>query len=363
MRGWSARTSRGRIVRRGGDDAVSYWWRGDRSERFWIEIRWVDGIGRALVCPAPPRDGSPHNPWYQLVGQVERGDVVYHWSAVEHRFVGRSEVARPVRQVGGDWVVDLRGFMPLVATVDLATVRRLEPELVAIRDQLGAKHGHPLYLPFQFRRDGLRLMSNYFAKVPAAAVEVLFDATQLGEASADDPPAEEGPPAAVESTGASSSKFLSPFKAKADTDYVTRIRGGVQRRGRKHETLVNSFAAWLDAKGLDAGRNAAIDLGLSNPPVVIEAKIVTHWANAIRAAVGQLYEYRYFKVADPKAALIVLASQPVPGAWLRYLEHDRKIGAAWPEGDGFVLSPVARRALRVKWHRSGGRNRSARSLG
>jgi hypothetical protein len=142
-------------------------------------------------------------------------------------------------------------------------------------------------------------MSNYFAKLPAAAVAVLFDTTGLGEARAEPPTAEEGDPVEADVPSLAQTGFLAPFKPKADTDYLTKLRGGIRRRGRRHETLVNSFAAWLEDRGFEVGRNAAVDLGLTEPSVVIEAKIVIRWPDAIRAAVGQLYEYRYFKVADP----------------------------------------------------------------
>src|SRR5205814_393065 len=129
------------------------------------------------------------------------------------------------------------------------------------------------------------------------------------------------------------------------TDYLARVQGGIRRRGRRHETLVNDFATWLGARGFTVGRNAAVDLGLANPPVVIEAKVVVTWPEAIRAAVGQLYEYRYFSVADPHSALLFLASSAVPATWLRYLEEDRAIGAAWRDGDWFALSPLAMQTL------------------
>ena len=69
--------------------------------------------------------------------------------------------------------------------------------------------------------------------------------------------------------------FLSPFKPRADTDYITHVSGGAFQRGRTtHETLVNDFAGWLASKGLLAASNAAIDLGLEHPPVIIEAKVI-----------------------------------------------------------------------------------------
>ena len=134
--------------------------------------------------------------------------------------------------------------------------------------------------------------------------------------------------------------FLSPFKPRADADYLTNVAGGPFRRSRAHETLVNDFARWLSDRGLNAASNAAIDLGVIQPPVIIEAKIVRsgRWATAIREAVGQLYEYRYFQVVSPESALIFLASAEIPGTWLSYLHHDRQIGAAWPTAFGFQLT-------------------------
>jgi hypothetical protein len=120
-----------------------------------------------------------------------------------------------------------------------------------------------------------------------------------------------------------------------------------QKRGRTHETLVNDFSSWLIGKGFEVGRNAATDLGIVEPPVIFEAKIVANWPRAIREAVGQLYVYRYFKVVDPDAALIFLASKPVPANWTAYLERDRKIGVAWRTAKSFELSRLARRSLDV----------------
>lgn len=171
--------------------------------------------------------------------------------------------------------------------------------------------------------------------------------TELGEQAAKPPAAEEGPPVTADAASPARTGFLAPFKPKADTDYLAKLPGGIRRRGRKHENLVNSFAAWLEGRGHNVGRNAAVDLGLTKPPLVIEAKIVSSWPDAIRTAVGQLYEYRYFRVADPKSCLLFLASETVPREWLRYLERDRHIGAAWPEGRNFVLSPLAKRELRL----------------
>jgi len=111
--------------------------------------------------------------------------------------------------------------------------------------------------------------------------------------------------------------------------------------------LVNDFADWLVARGLTVASNAAIDLGVEQPPVIVEAKVIrtNRWAPAIREAIGQLYEYRYFQVVAPESSLIFLAASKIPEIWLDYLDKDREMGAAWRTSDGFELSDRARTAL------------------
>jgi hypothetical protein len=128
---------------------------------------------------------------------------------------------------------------------------------------------------------------------------------------------------------------------------LARIQGGPTKRGRNHETLVNTFALWLENQGFEVGRSPVIDLGLESPPVIIEAKWVISWPKAVREAVGQLYEYRYFQVASPESRLVFLAQRPVPEIWIKFLEEDREIGAVWREGKGFKLSRLAKSGLKI----------------
>ncbi|MEV6305873.1 hypothetical protein AB0M02_41105 [Actinoplanes sp. NPDC051861] len=334
---------------------MGYWWEGDKAERFWVEIRWQDGIGTQLWAPTLDEKGK-QNPWYDLVSTVVAGDVIYHWNTVEMRFVGRSKAASDARvepaETGQAFIVDLEEFTPLRADLSLGYLRLHADELYSLRDELDATYeGRPLYLPWQFYEDRsqFRSMSNYFTKIPRRAVSILFGVDGLGtehlpqEATQDRPQAAPSLPQAP--TGHRG--FLAPFKPKADADYFTRVVGGAMKRGRSHETLVNSCADWLSANGFEPGCNNAIDLGVAELSVIIEAKIVRRsWSDAIREAVGQLYEYRYFKVADPESSLIFLADRPVQQFWVDYLEKDRGIGVMWPVGDGFHMSKLARQALR-----------------
>jgi hypothetical protein len=235
--------------------------------------------------------------------------------------------------------------------IGLDRLRGMGTELTGIRDSLWATYGRQrsLYHPFQLRSDGVRLMSNYFAHLPAAMHTVIFGPDGFGERDLPLSPEDDGTTDRddEELHGGRAGGFLFPFRERADTDYVANLAGGPFRRSRAHETLVNEFAAWLSARGLAVSSNAAIDLGLEDPPVIIEAKLIQprRWASAVREAVGQLYEYRYFQVVSPESSLVFLASEPVPQRWRDYLDRDREIGIAWRHEDSFQLSDRARRDL------------------
>ncbi len=330
-----------------GATTPNYWWEDSLSERSWIEIRReMRGLGVELRCPFVDAHMQP-NPWYDLVDDVRTGDIVYHWNAREERFVGRSVAAsaRVTDPETGERIIPLQDFVPLETVVGLEEIRSLHSRLDKARDALESSHpAAKLYLPFQFRRDGLRLMSNYFTKLPISMQDLLFGSDGVAEQGLEEPPPEEGPPGLASSSGVRAG-FLKPFKPKADTQYLARIQARTHKRGRTHETLVNDFASWLVKQGISVGRNAAIDLGVEDPPVIIEAKAVLSWARSIREAVGQLYEYRFFQVVPPDSKLVFLASGPVPIEWRDYLERDREIGVAWRDVEGFSLTSKARESL------------------
>ena len=117
---------------------------------------------------------------YELVEHVQTGDTVYHWHATEHRFVGKSQVASAPKVIDNERVVALDGFELFERNVDLGSVRKIEPRLRAIRDELQDRFpGETLYLPFQYRKDGLRMVNYYFAKLPHAVVEALFEPSRV----------------------------------------------------------------------------------------------------------------------------------------------------------------------------------------
>jgi hypothetical protein len=240
-----------------------FWWESDPKEKYWVEIRHVEGLGTYLSSPLEKANGA-RDLWYDLVGMVKVGDVILHWNVREGRLVGASRVkSKPVKRlVEGEWWVNLEGFQPFDHPIDRVELLALADAFYDLRDQLATRYDPPLGLPFQFTvdRSNFRFMSNYFAKMPAAGVQILLAKGQgkkvlsdLGSGGSGDGDGNQKVPAAA---------FLDPFKPKADTDYLTNIVAMSQNRSRSHETLVNSCANWLEKEGFVPARNAAIDLGL-----------------------------------------------------------------------------------------------------
>lgn len=334
---------------------MAYWWDDDPDERYWVEIRKLPGIGTSLECPDHQinSDGSHgRNAWYELVHSVRKGEIVYHYNEREQRFVGRSIAASDAQHDtwSDAYIVELQDFRPIAASIDLAYMRERSTTLYRLRQELQAAHPNDtLYTPFQFRGSSLYgMMSNYFAKLPHDVALELFGPDGLAEKAL--PPADDELPESDDDDdpGTAPGSFLHPFKPKADSDYMSNIVGGRHRRSRAHERLINDCAAWLAAQGYEPMRNAAVDLGLDDPAVIIEGKTIgVAWAPPVRQAVSQLYEYRYFKVASPDSGLILLSEKAVPTLWVRYLEKDRAIGVMWPTKSSYHLSPVARAALKL----------------
>lgn len=327
---------------------MSGWWEAPGRGTYWVEIRKVLGIGEELYCNARNEAGGKDSR-YELVRQVRAGDVVFHYNADESRFVGRSVAATDAVVTEQEYRVPLANFESFSEVIDLERMRTVAPSLYEIRDRLLNQYGKPLHLPFQFRDDPseIRMLSNYFARLPEEMIELLFGSVPPAQDSST-PKESTSPATGVRRVGG----FLAPFKPKRDTQYIAKTEARAAIRDRNHETLVNDCAEWLVSNGFEAARNAAIDLGVREPSIIIEAKTVGGtWALPIRQAVSQLYEYRYFEVVSPESTLLLLAPRELPESWLRYLEDDRQIGAIWPlEGGGYAGSSIARQVLPVVEH-------------
>lgn len=103
------------------------------------------------------------------------------------------------------------------------------------------------------------------------------------------------------------------FKPKNDEEYKALICGGIQSRSRIHEKLVKSAAEYFSTQGAQVSNPHPIDLLMLAPvKIIFEAKAAGRCgaALAIRAAIGQLYEYQHFVGPHDATLCILLDYQP-----------------------------------------------------
>ncbi|HEU5475660.1 MAG TPA: DUF3578 domain-containing protein [Actinophytocola sp.] len=116
------------------------------------------------------------------------------------------------------------------------------------------------------------------------------------------------------------------FRPKSSAEYLARVPAQEQTKGRRHDDLLNLFAARARTAGLTPANNVhPCDLTVDSTDThwLVEAKTVGANAElAVREAIGQLFAYRHFcyrelKREDP--ALVALFSEPVGTAFVDLL--------------------------------------------
>ncbi|MFJ9581433.1 MrcB family domain-containing protein [Streptomyces sp. NPDC101191] len=139
---------------------------------------------------------------------------------------------------------------------------------------------------------------------------------------------------------------LANFRPKDSSDYVAQIRARQQVKRRSHETLIGDFGLHICERGYVpiTDLQHPKDLVLrpqgaseeSSEEWLVEAKVVRNGnpTQAVREAIGQLYEYRHFLyLKRPDPFLIGLFSEEI-GAYAPYLE-DQGIASVWRDGSGW----------------------------
>jgi hypothetical protein len=146
---------------------------------------------------------------------------------------------------------------------------------------------------------------------------------------------------------------LDGFRPNDSSDYYVHIQGGRRRRERHHEELIKDFGLHVVTRGYQPITQGMYprDLVLRRPAAdqqrswLVEGKAVKRGnaTQAVREAVGQLYEYSYYwheKRSEPKPHLVALFTEGI-GHYAEYLEeHD--IASIWrTEEGGWAGSPTA----------------------
>lgn len=125
------------------------------------------------------------------------------------------------------------------------------------------------------------------------------------------------------------------FKPKDDSDYQQTIAGKTIRKSRSHETLIQEFGKFAIEKNLNPATNVhPRDLTLMRfgEHWLVEAKTVgSQPANAVRAAIGQLFEYDYMLYpVESKPRKLALFSESVGFGFVEMMESVG-IASIWKE--------------------------------
>lgn len=165
-----------------------YWWDGDPAENIYMEVTRRTDIGGDLEAPLSARGGSA-TASYVLVPTVRPGDLIVHYDSSAEAIVGVSVAisapeptqtywvarGRSAREAGAQpgWLpgirVPLDNFTPVRPAVQLAELRGLEAQLMAVRDDLQRAHGGAgLYFPWiPYRGRPMRTFPKLPGETPA----------------------------------------------------------------------------------------------------------------------------------------------------------------------------------------------------
>ncbi len=335
------------------------WWDSSPDERYWCEVTDRSDLGSDLKAPQKNEAGQDY--WsYALIKEVMPGDIVFHYSTRKRAFAGASVAGGPMEERPITWtphgtsgrakssVRDSRagywrplyGYRP--ATHPL-TLRALEEpgESTWIRSWIDThKSSGPPRLPLQVRKDGLRAGQGYLFKMPADFVERWQPLRELADILDE---------RSEELSGRVSADLsvlqhtASEFHPKSDAEYTAVISATVQHRSRTHEKLVRLAGQWLQARGVLIANRHPKDLEIISPvSVIVEAKIVgpRDPSFALREALGQLHEYKYF-IGPRTAELAVLLDAEPPTALIRYSEDHLQVAVLWLVDATLTGGPLA----------------------
>jgi hypothetical protein len=345
---------------------MAYWWEGQSAERFWCEITDRSDIGADLKCPQTDESGKPY--WsYSLIHAVWPGDIVFHYSTPAKSVIGASVAGGPVesrpimwaphgtvgrakrndRAARPGWWRPLYGYVKCAPPLTLTAVQE---DQAWVRSWIAEKQKQSdrACAPFQLYPGRLRASQGYLTKMPSDFVSRWPQLTALSDmlAAVEErlAPLGETYPSAPSRVDA----LKAVFKPKSAEDYIAIIQASVQRRSRSHERLVRLTGEWLQASGAEVVTPHPVDLLMVKPrKVILEAKVTCGRPGAaIRQAVGQLFEYRWF--LGPQDADLAILLDAAPGdALVSYVEERLGLFILWYANGQASAGPRTTKSLLV----------------
>jgi hypothetical protein len=137
-------------------------------------------------------------------------------------------------------------------------------------------------------------------------------------------PGEIGSPSGVPSSTASEDP-LANFKPKSHEDYLAHIVGRTMKKTRRHEALIRAYGTWVASRSFTVSttehpKDLVLRQGVEE--WLIEAKVLYHGnaTHAVRAALGQLFTYRYeLYDGKPPPRLVALFTESVGDRYVAFL--------------------------------------------
>jgi hypothetical protein len=129
-------------------------------------------------------------------------------------------------------------------------------------------------------------------------------------------------------------QILIDFTPKSDAEYIAHVEGRVFVKSRRHERLIAEYGDWVQSRGFiatTATHPRDLVLIKNGHRWLVEAKVIRRGSasSAVRAAIAQLLEYRYFlHGSDPALSLVALFSEEIGPAYLGLLDS-MNIRAVW----------------------------------
>ena len=142
---------------------LNHWWSERPDEKYWMVAPPKGELGPALMAPRHSPDGRRLEWTHEIVSLVEPGDTVFVWdrSAPQPAIIGWARALGPrrvelrPRLVRGretaplpQWVMPVSDTLPLAQPIDLAALRKIGSDIVALRDELAASADGAVYFPF-----------------------------------------------------------------------------------------------------------------------------------------------------------------------------------------------------------------------
>jgi hypothetical protein len=136
------------------------------------------------------------------------------------------------------------------------------------------------------------------------------------------------------------------FRPKDSSDYIAHVEGRELIKRRSHEALIANFGAWCASLGFEVDTTVhPRDLVLRRPGEewLVEAKVLYmgNATGAVRAALAQVFMYRFFLYQRRRPRLLALFSEPVGDAYVAFLDS-LDVASVWrADGDRWSASSTA----------------------